>query len=70
MGVAPSRLLFGFMQPPEHGMAIPSLELDGMQTTSITRYIVMRLDDKSTYEITIKHGEKRPSQICSCCGIG
>jgi hypothetical protein len=28
-----------------------------------TRYVTMRLDDKSTYEITIRHGEKKPSQI-------
>ena len=28
-----------------------------------TRYIVMRVDDKSTYKITIKHGEKKASQI-------
>lgn len=63
MGVAPDPVFVWLYAAPRkwNGYTFPGTRwyADNVDT----RYVVMRLDDKSTYEITIRHGEKKPSQI-------
>jgi hypothetical protein len=63
MGVAPEPAFVWLYAAPRtwNGYTFPGTRwyADNVDT----RYIVMRVDDKSTYEITIRHGEKKASQI-------
>ncbi len=63
MGVAPEPTFVWLYAAPRtwHGYTFPGTRwyADNVDT----RYVAMRCDDRSTYEITIKHGERKPSQI-------
>ena len=63
MGVAPDPTFVWLYAAPRtwNGYTFPGTRwyADNVDT----RYITLRVDDKSTYEITIKHGEKKASQI-------